>query len=69
VAGWIYSPLSPYIEVLMKSLYLTHSQVKALLKLIDFYFQFRKMPYKIGHEEVTEFDISIQAVRNFLMED
>lgn len=50
----------------MKSLYLTHSQVKALLKLIEFYFQFRKLPYKPGKQDFTEFDTSVQAIYNFL---
>jgi len=51
----------------MRYLRLTYRQVGALLRLIEFYFEHRKEI--TGTKEVSEMDISIQAIRNFLRED
>ena len=51
----------------MRYIQLTYKQVKALLKLIEFYFQHRKEIH--GSKEWTEMDLSIQAIRNKLMDE
>lgn len=51
----------------MKYIQLTLNQQRALLKLIDFYFQHRREIN--GTREFTEMDLSIQAIRNFLIDE
>ncbi len=51
----------------MRYIQLTWNQRKALLKLIEFYFQHRVEIH--GNKDWCEMDISIQAIRNFLVEE
>ncbi len=51
----------------MRYIQLTWKQVSALLKLIEFYFKHRTEIH--GSKEWTEMDLSIQAIRNFLIDE
>ena len=51
----------------MRYIQLTFRQVSALLKLIDFYFQNRKEIH--GNREWCEMDLSIQAIRNKIVDE
>jgi hypothetical protein len=51
----------------MRYIQLTLKQVSALLKLIDFYFKHRTEIH--GSKDWTEMDLSIQAIRNKIVEE